>query len=101
MQEHLVVGLVANWFLKRDSTYLNSIKRIMSSFEKLPEWLSTFYGGFIGIQLDFIVMHELQHILSGHIENCRTIHMSARSENTLDILERSIQQEYEADTKDS
>lgn len=95
--------LAVKWFIERDPKYQTAWVGWQNSHNTLPHELEIMYNGLAGLQLDFVVMHELQHILCGHLEKNVTSSISRaaidQAASAVKVLERTREQELEADTE--
>jgi len=95
------LGLTAAWFLTRNPRYALQLQVWKENLEPLPHPFDVFAAAFIVQQLDFIIMHEIQHVLRGHTGNIRRGCLSSTSAEDAAIgvsrYSQSIQQEFEAD----
>lgn len=95
--------LALKWFLSRDMRYFHAWVKWQSTRNPLDSMYSTFYHSFPIIQLEFIVMHEIQHILCGHLEKIEAKKLSGlsidKNVELVKVIGRSHVQELEADSK--
>lgn len=95
--------LSAKWFLTRDVVYAQETVRWQRTLPPMPTELSGFVSGFLFTQLKFIVLHELQHILCGHIHQTILAVLpdkhAKHPNQQIEIWQRSIENEFEADQK--
>jgi len=97
------IWLAARWFVTRKSEYESELWDWKDALGKLPKEISIMFAGIDNAQIDFVVMHELQHIICGHLASCRRqlVSLTDRkgSYSEVEVYQRSIAQEYEADMK--
>lgn len=95
--------LAVKWFIERDTKYQAAWVDWQNSLNALSDEFEGMYNGLAGLQLDFIVMHELQHILCSHLEKNVTRNISRtavdQTVSAVKVLERTREQELEADTE--
>lgn len=97
------IWLAVKWFVERDLKYHRAWVAWQNSLEELPQELHAVYNGLAGSQLDFIIMHELHHILCGHLEKSTSMAFSADGNksnvHSIHVLNRTHEQEIEADVE--
>lgn len=94
------IWLTAKWFLSRDARYAVALEEWERTIPPPPEDLALFAAGFFGLPLDFILLHELQHVLCGHLNETAAVFLSSIDNAEPQGVAQytvSIQREFEAD----
>lgn len=94
------IWLAANWFLGRNRDYESQLIEWVGSRQPEPNSLKHYVVESTNIQMTFIVLHEIYHVLCGHLDTVEVIGIG-RSDNDaeeIQLYSRNMKQEFEADT---
>jgi len=100
------IWLAAAWLINKDKRFADELAQWKTTLPSSPsKSVGTIFASYSRAQLDFVVMHELQHVLCGHLDQRKRVHAlphaptHAFPQPVLELFQRSINQEFEADSK--
>lgn len=93
-----VLGLCARFFVSRDPRYLGRLTEMKDKLTSIPAHVSHFMAAYLFFPLEFIVLHEVQHILLGHLDSTVRVRADKQSTSgTIDVYSFSRERELQAD----
>ncbi len=95
-----LIWTISKYFVTRNTKYLELYNEIYNTLPPEDEYKQDWFLSIIRIQLQFIALHELQHVLCGHMEKTTKAAFNAQGldDTLIEKYERKREQEFEADT---
>lgn len=97
------IWLASRLFETRDIKYDSELRKIIRGLDSLPDDWTHLWVNLYESQIYFIVMHEIQHVLCGHLDDLKKANYGPKNleedQIPIQLYQRNINQEFEADRK--